>query len=71
MDCHSATAGIQVGLTLDEIRSLFSAINTAGLLSQGRIKRVSPLDYDLQEAVRKLEHESGLFQSDEDEWLLD
>lgn len=71
MDCHSEIDLIQVSLTRDEIRSIFSAINTAGLLSQGRIKRHSPLDRDLDDAVAKLEAESGLFQSDEEEWLLD
>ena len=71
MDCHPSNTGIQVDLTRDEIRAIFSAINTAGLLSQGRIKRVSPLDFDLDEAVKKLEHYSGCFLSEEDEWLLD
>lgn len=71
MDCHPNNTGIQVDLTRDEIRAIFSAINTAGLLSQGRIKRHSPLDRDLDDAIAKLEHKSGLFQGDEDEWLLD
>lgn len=71
MDCATQTTHIQVRLTRDEIRAIFSAINTAGLLSQGRIKRHSPLDRDLDDAVAKLEHCSGLFQGDEEEWLLD
>lgn len=71
MDCLTQATHIQVRLTRDEIRSIFAAINTAGLLSRGRVKRRSPLDGALLSAIEKLEDRSGLVQAAEDEWPLD
>ena len=71
MDCATQPTHIQVRLTRDEIRAIFAAINTAGLLSRGRIKRRSPLDQSLLSAIAKLEDRSGLVQAAEDEWPLD
>ena len=70
-DCRSAKTHVQVRLTRRQVKSLFSAINTAGRLSAGRILRRDPLEDDLMDAIEKLERASGLCQGEADEWLLD
>ena len=70
-DCRSAKTHVQVRLTRRQVKSLFSAINTAGRLSAGRILRRDPLEDDLMDAIEKLERASVLCQGEADEWLLD
>lgn len=71
-DCRSTRTHVQVRLTTDQIRSLFAAINTAGMLSAGRILRHDHNQAaDLEAAIGALERASGLCQGDADEWLLD
>ena len=70
-DCRSAKTHVQVRLTRRQVKILFSAINTAGRLSAGRILRRDPLEDDLMDAIEKLERASGLCQGEADEWLLD
>ena len=71
-DCRSPKPHVQVRLTPDQIRSLFSAINTAGMLSAGRVRRPDHQQQaDLLAAIDALERASGLCQGEADEWLLD
>jgi hypothetical protein len=71
-DCRSAKTDVQVRLTPDQIRSLFAAINTAGMLSAGRVRRRDrQQEADLCEAIDALEQASGISQGATDEWLLD
>lgn len=71
-DCRSGKTHVQVRLTPRQVESLFSAINTAGRLSAGRVLRH---DYkqqaDLMAAIDALERASGLCQGKADEWALD
>ena len=71
MDCRVEKAHVQVSLTIDQVQSLFSAINTAGLLSAGRIRRLQPQEESLSAAIESLESASGLLQSEAGEWPLD
>ena len=70
-DCRSGETNVQVRLTVGQVESLFSAINTAGLLSVGRIRRPDERADDLLAAIDALERASGLCQADADEWPLD
>ena len=71
-DSRSAKTHVQVRLTAGQIRSIFSAINTAGMLSAGRIRRHDyEQEADLVAAIAALERASGVCQADSDEWLLD
>lgn len=71
-DCRSGKTHVQVRLTLRQVESLFSAVNTAGMLSAGRVRRRdAERDGDLLEAIDALERASGLCQSNADEWVLD
>jgi hypothetical protein len=71
-DCRSAKPHVQVRLTPAQIRSLFAAINTAGMLSAGRVRRHDrQQEADLAEAIDALERASGISQGATDEWLLD
>lgn len=71
-DCRSAKTHVQVRLTPRQVESLFSAINTAGRLSAGRVRRHDwRQQADLLAAIEKLERASGLCQGEADEWLLD
>ena len=70
-DCRSAKTHVQVRLTPRQVKSLFSAINTAGMLSAGRIRRLDEYADDLEAAIDALERASGLCQADADEWHLD
>jgi hypothetical protein len=71
-DCRSGKTRVQVKLTRDQVKALFSAVNTAGLLSAGRIRRHdSKQEIALLDALAALEQASGLRQTDADEWPLD
>lgn len=71
-DCRSPKSHVQVCLTQAQIRSLFAAINTAGMLSAGRIRRPDhKQEADLMAAIDALEAASGISQGATDEWLLD
>lgn len=71
MNSVAVTNRVQVRLTVSQIRSIFAAINTAGMLSAGRIIR-QPADADeLLDAISALERASGLDQATIDEWRLD
>lgn len=71
-DCRPGKTSVQVRLTVGQIRSIFSAINTAGMLSAGRIRRVDQKQTaDLIAAIDTLEKASGVDQAEIDEWLLD
>lgn len=71
-DCRSPKTHVQVRLTPDQIRSLFAAINTAGALSAGRVRRHDwRQEDDLLAAIDALERASGLCQGEADEWPLD
>ncbi len=71
-DCRSGKTRVQANLTRDQVKALFSAVNTAGLLSAGRIRRHdSKQEIALLAALDALEQASGLCQADADEWLLD
>lgn len=68
MDSVSVNNRVQVRLTVTQIRSIFAAINTAGMLSAGRIN-CQPADAgDLVAAISALEKASGLDQAAVDEW---
>ena len=72
VDCRSPKTHVQVRLTTGQIRSLFAAINTAGMLSAGRIRRPDlQQEADLLAAIDALETASGISQGATDEWLLD
>lgn len=71
-DCRSKETRVQVKLTREQVKAVFSAINTAGRLSAGRICRHDRRqDFALLAAIDALEQASGLWQADADEWLLD
>jgi hypothetical protein len=71
-DCRSGRTRVQVRLTRDQVEALFSAVNTAGRLSAGRIcRRDREQECALLAAIDALERASGLCQADADEWLLD
>lgn len=71
-DCRPGKTHVQVCLTPAQVRSLFAAINTAGLLSAGRIRRHDrQQEADLESAIAALEQASGVSQGATDEWLLD
>lgn len=71
-DCRSAKPHVQVRLTPGQIRSLFAAINTAGMLSASRVRRHDQAqEADLLAAIEALEQASGISQGATDEWLLD
>lgn len=66
--CRTEKKRVQVALTTQQIRSLFAAVNTAGLLSAGMVD-AQPADCDaLCDAIAVLEAASGIGQSDVDEW---
>jgi hypothetical protein len=71
-DCRSGKDRVQVKLTREQVEALFSAVNTAGRLSAGRICRHDrEQEFALLAAIDALEQASGLWQADADEWLLD
>ncbi len=71
-DCRLGKSHVQVKLTPEQVKALFSAINTAGWLSAGRICRHDrEQEFALLAAIDALEQASGLWQADADEWLLD
>lgn len=71
-DCLPGKACVQVRLTHEQVKALFSAVNTAGRLSAGRICRHDrDQEFALLAAIDALEQASGLWQADADEWLLD
>lgn len=71
-DCRPGKARVQVRLTHEQVKALFSAVNTAGRLSAGRIcRRDRDQEFALLAAIDALEQASGLWQADADEWLLD
>jgi len=70
-DCRLGKTHVQVKLTREQVKALFSAINTAGWLSAGRICRPDRGQWVLLDAIDVLEQASGLSQADADEWLLD
>jgi hypothetical protein len=71
-DCRSEKASVQVKLTREQVKAVFSAINTAGRLSAGRICRNDrEQEVALLAAIDAIEQASGLWQADADEWLLD
>jgi hypothetical protein len=71
-DCRLGKTIVQVKLTPDQVKALFSAVNTAGRLSAGRIRRHDrEQEFALLAAIEALEQASGLWQADADEWLLD
>ena len=70
-DCRLGKTIVQVKLTKEQVKALFSAINTAGKLSAGRICRPDRGQGVLLDAIDALEQASGLCQADADEWLLD
>jgi len=71
-DCRSGGTSVQVRLTLEQVEALFSAVNTAGRLSAGRICRHDrEQEFALLAAIDALEQASGLWQADADEWRLD
>jgi len=61
---------VVITLTAAEVRSIFSAVNTAGMLSSGRVVERDSLEGPLVSAVEKLESASGLHAEDVDEWTL-
>jgi hypothetical protein len=71
-DCRLGKTHVQVKLTREQVKALFSAVNTAGRLSAGRICRHDGgQEFALLAAIDALEQASGLWQADADEWLLD
>jgi len=71
-DCRLGKTIVQVKLTKEQVKALFSAINTAGKLSAGRICRPDrEQEFALLAAIDALEQASGLCQADADEWVLD
>lgn len=71
-DCRLGKTIVQVKLTKEQVKALFSAVNTAGRLSAGRIcRRDREQECALLAAIDALEQASGLWQADADEWLLD
>jgi len=71
-DCRLGKTIVQVKLTKEQVKALFSAVNTAGRLSAGRICRHDrEQESALLAAIDALEQASGLCQADADEWLLD
>lgn len=71
MDCHADRTRFQVALTESQIRGIFAAINTAGLLSRGRILRRQRHEDALVAAIDRLERASGVEQAEVEEWILD
>lgn len=71
MDCHADRTRFQVALTEPQIRGIFAAINTAGLLSRGRILRHQRHEAALVAAIERLERASGIEQAEVEEWVLD
>ena len=63
---------IQVSLTRRQIRSIFAAINTAAMLSAGRIyRRDEAQDRALAALISTMERATGVLLEEVDEWLLD
>lgn len=71
MDCHADRTRFQVALTESQIRGIFAAINTAGLLSRGRVRRRQRHEAALVSAIERLERASGIEQAEVEEWVLD
>lgn len=71
MDSVAGKNSVQVRLTVNEIRSIFAAINTAGMLSAGRISRQPDDATQLLAAIEKLESASGMDQGEIAEWTHD
>ncbi len=61
---------ISVILSVNEIRSLFSAVNTAAMLSAGRVVDRDSLEGRLVSAIAKLESASGVDRTCVEEWDL-
>jgi hypothetical protein len=61
---------VSVTLSVSEIRSLFSAVNTAGMLSSGRVVDRDALEGALVSALAKLEDASGVERETVDEWAM-
>ena len=70
MNAKTVKATVRVQLTVDQVRSIFAAINTAGMLSAGRVKRQPADATHLLDAIARLERATGLDQSLVDEWVL-
>ena len=68
----SAKTGIQVSITRRQIRSVFAAINTAAMLSAGRIhRRDESQDRALASFISTMERATGFLLEEVDEWPLD
>ncbi len=61
---------VSVTLSVPEIRSLFAAVNTAGMLSSGRVAERDALEGTLMSALSKLEDASGVERETVDEWAM-
>jgi hypothetical protein len=61
---------VSVTLSVSEIRSLFAAVNTAGMLSAGRVADRDALEGTLMSALAKLEDASGVERETVDEWAM-
>lgn len=61
---------VSVTLSVNEIRSLFAAVNTAGMLSAGRVDNRDALEGALVSAITKLEAASGVDRETVDEWIV-
>lgn len=70
MDSVAGKKSVQVRLTVNEIRSIFAAVNTAGMLSAGRISRQPDDATQLLDAIAKLENASGIDQGEVSEWVI-
>jgi hypothetical protein len=68
-DYPTTKVRVQVRLTKQEILAIFSAINTAGLHTQGSYAPgADPLESHLVAAIERLESASGLHCAEADEW---
>lgn len=71
-ESRTPKTSIQVSLNRRQIRSIFAAINTAAMLSAGRIqRRDEPQDRSLFAFVSAVERATGILLEEVDEWLLD
>jgi hypothetical protein len=71
-ESRTPKTSIQVSLTRRQVRSVFAAINTAAMLSAGRIqRRDESQDMALAALISTMERASGVLLEEVDEWLLD